>query len=363
MKVLEARGWDVRGLGFSRAHGRIVRCDLFNGTDLKKQFDEYRPTIVVHCAAERRPDVLQNDEEFAIKINVDVTRTVAELCRDSKAWLISISTNYVFDGKEAPYAEDALPNPVSTYGRSKHLAEKAVSEVWPSTAIVRIPLLVGPVEKLSETSVTTLLEGMLKQADDPSAKPKFDNWQERFPTSTEDLARVLEAFMGAYANQAGSPSREEAFGGVYHWQSNERHTKYSMACILADIAGIEKSGFVKVDDAPPPGSAPRPQFERMLCTRLERILISNGEGSPDTYRSDFRQGMERYLQPFLNDAPIRKTTFLSRLGKKSSVKGACLCLLAVASASLYAAYSVRGQAATDGRAEATMSNSAWRAKL
>eukprot|EP00929_Paragymnodinium_shiwhaense_P057998 TRINITY_DN29052_c0_g1_i1.p1 TRINITY_DN29052_c0_g1~~TRINITY_DN29052_c0_g1_i1.p1 ORF type:complete len:757 (-),score=67.49 TRINITY_DN29052_c0_g1_i1:237-2453(-) len=358
MRALEARGWSVRGLGFSRATGNIVRCNLFNADELSAQFASFQPTIVIHCAAERRPDVLEKDEAFAIKINVDMTRTLAEMCEKHRSWLVYMSTNYVFDGKDAPYAEDAKPNPVNTYGRSKYLGEQAVTQASSTAAILRVPLLYGPLDKLSETSITALLECMLNK---PPGGSKYDNWQERFPTSTEDLARVLEAFIGAYVSQTGNPRRGARFSGVFHWQSNERQTKYSMACTLADIAGIDKSSFVRVDDAPPPGSAPRPQYERMLCSRMERTLESNGEGLADNYRSAFREELARCVRPFLKDSPTnRQGRFLSRLGRRSNLPGACLCFLVVASASLYAACSLKSP--TGGR-ETSLLTTAWRARL
>jgi len=67
-----------------------------------------------------------------------------------------------------------------------------------------------------------------------------------------------------------------------------------MGTIIAEIAGLDASNLVANESAPPPGQAPRPQFERMLCPRLEAIL-----GSPDDYRSDFRAELARCLQPHL----------------------------------------------------------------
>uniref|UniRef100_A0A7S4ULL3 RmlD-like substrate binding domain-containing protein n=1 Tax=Alexandrium monilatum TaxID=311494 RepID=A0A7S4ULL3_9DINO len=290
-RVFEEHGWCTRGLGLARAKGHIVRCDLLNAEDLEAQFDDFRPTIVVHCAAERRPDALEEDRAYATKINVDLTHDIGKLCRERGVWMIYISTNYVFDGKEAPYAEDAVPRPVNTYGESKYAGERAVAEVHPDAATVRVPLLYGPIEYVGETSVTALLGTIQKEA------PRLDNWQERFPTCTEDAAHVLEAFCAAQVSR-GEQSPER-FRGIFHWQSNERHTKYTMAMVIAEIAGVDSAGFVSVDEAPPPEQAPRPQFERMLCGRLERVLAQAGEGDCDRFRSSFAQSLARNIEPFL----------------------------------------------------------------
>ena len=48
---------------------------------------------------------------------------------DCKAYVIYISTDYVFDGKNPPYKEDATPNPLNNYGHSKLEGEKVTMEV------------------------------------------------------------------------------------------------------------------------------------------------------------------------------------------------------------------------------------------
>eukprot|EP00927_Polykrikos_kofoidii_P044629 TRINITY_DN38546_c0_g1_i1.p1 TRINITY_DN38546_c0_g1~~TRINITY_DN38546_c0_g1_i1.p1 ORF type:complete len:692 (+),score=75.20 TRINITY_DN38546_c0_g1_i1:128-2203(+) len=291
-RVLAERGWVTRGLGRSRAKGNIVCCDLFNLAEVEAQFKEFRPTIVIHCAAERRPDVVEADRTHAMKLNVDLTREIAKLCCAEGSWLIYMSTNYVFDGKDAPYAEDAQANPINTYGQSKYEGERTVAEIHPDAAILRVPLLYGPIEYLDETSVTSLLSALRK-----GAALEFCNWQERFPTSSEDVAMVLEAVCGSYV--AKSREQPEAFRGVFHWQASERHTKYTMAMVIAMLASIDTSRLVPVNDAPAPGLAPRPQFERMLCGRLHDLLLMSGERDPERFRSDFRRNLRLYLEPFV----------------------------------------------------------------
>lgn len=301
----------------ARAKGRIVRCDLLNADDLEAQFSDYKPTIVVHCAAERRPDVLEEDRAYATKINVDLTREISKLCRARGVWMIYISTNYVFDGKAAPYREDATPKPVNTYGESKYAGEQVVAEVHPDAATVRVPLLYGPIEYIGETSVTALLSAIQKES------PKLDNWQERFPTCTEDTARMLEAFCAAFV--ARGKTHPETFRGIFHWQANERHTKYTMATTIAEIAGIDAANFVRVDDAPAPGQAPRPQFERMLCGRLEGVLAAAGEADLDRFRSEFAVSLRRHLQPFLQD----RASAAALRGRTLALGGLCICGLGV----------------------------------
>lgn len=51
------------------------------------------------------------------------------------AWLVYISTDYVFDGTAPPYKEDAVPNPLNKYGKSKLEGENVVQIMLKGTYI------------------------------------------------------------------------------------------------------------------------------------------------------------------------------------------------------------------------------------
>jgi len=72
-----------------------------------------------------------------------------------------------------------------------------------------------------------------------------------------------------------------------------------MGLAIAEMSSINTGSFVKIDSPPSPGSAPRPQFERMLCGRLEAVLNYADEAAADSFRSDFHSSLRQYLQPFL----------------------------------------------------------------
>jgi len=54
-----------------------------------------------------------------------------------------VSSDVVFDGNHAPYDEENPPNPITSYGRLKAQAEKAVATQSPEALIIRTSLIYG----------------------------------------------------------------------------------------------------------------------------------------------------------------------------------------------------------------------------
>jgi dTDP-4-dehydrorhamnose reductase len=94
---------------------------------------EVRPDLVVHTAYSMED--LERDV-------VAATTHVAAACRAHGAGLVHISTDAVFDGESAPYAEADVPRPVHPYGHAKRAVEVVVTDTVPDATIVRTSLIV-----------------------------------------------------------------------------------------------------------------------------------------------------------------------------------------------------------------------------
>lgn len=147
--------WKVLGLAYSRAGGDLRKIDLSDFEAVRDVVNEFRPDVIVHAAAERRPDVVDNNIDLATKLNVDVSQNLALVAKASNSFLLYISTDYVFDGNDPPYKPEDQPNPLNTYGHLKWAGEKAVLNAYPQrSGILRLPILYGEVEHLEESAVT-----------------------------------------------------------------------------------------------------------------------------------------------------------------------------------------------------------------
>jgi len=133
--ALRERGHDVAGTYGSRPRPGLVAFDFKQHLNLQPLVNGCQ--LVVMASALTHVDYCESHTEEARARNVDDVRRVAKACRDAGAALISFSTDYVFDGREGPYAEDALVRPLNVYGRTKLDGEAAVAAL-PRALVIRI---------------------------------------------------------------------------------------------------------------------------------------------------------------------------------------------------------------------------------
>ncbi|KAI8810949.1 hypothetical protein BJ742DRAFT_754417 [Cladochytrium replicatum] len=255
---------DVLGTAYSRAvPGVYEKVDLTNTDETKAVFEKFKPHAVVHCAAERKPDEVDKNPEGARQLNVGATRLIAELCKSYGAFLIYISSDYVFDGTSPPYEIDSKANPINFYGQTKYDGEMVVKEVDPTAVLLRIPVLYGPVETSNESSVNLLVE-LVKDASTPV---KMDHVQVRYPTNTIDVARVFRDLIGRAVKPDGS--RDTSVSGVYQFSAKEKLTKYQICEIFAGILKVTISHIEPVVELNKAAAVTRPHDCQLSTARLE----------------------------------------------------------------------------------------------
>ncbi|MDZ4755839.1 MAG: dTDP-4-dehydrorhamnose reductase [Phycisphaerae bacterium] len=99
---------------------------------------ERMPTVIFNAAAYTAVDRAESERDLAFAVNADGARHLAEASRAVGAYLVHVSTDFVFDGASGtPCDVDATPRPLSVYGASKLAGELAVRGVDPEAAIIR----------------------------------------------------------------------------------------------------------------------------------------------------------------------------------------------------------------------------------
>lgn len=136
--VARAAGWACSSTYVSHeprgAPAGAYRMDLRDPDAVRRVIEGTRPSVIIHTAIPR------HEAEFDDVI-VHGSESIAVQAGAVGARLVHVSTDMVFDGEHAPYDEDAIPAPVTPYGRAKAEAEKRVRQACPGALIVRVPLL------------------------------------------------------------------------------------------------------------------------------------------------------------------------------------------------------------------------------
>lgn len=220
---------------------------------------ELKPYLIIHAAAERRPDVCEADDAGSEALNVEAVWYLGRAAARVGSRFIHISTDYVFDGTKPPYTEGDATNPLNAYGRQKLRGEFAALAAHPAPAILRIPVLFGPTNDLSESAITFFV-GVVRDASKPVT---LDDWQIRVPTFTPDIAQTLVRMANAMVD-GSVPS--EALRGIFHYSSNDTATRLGIARQIGDILGLPTSHIT--GSAEPPPGAPRPKHVKLEGSRL-----------------------------------------------------------------------------------------------
>ena len=232
-ELCAARGDEVIGLD----HGTldVVDRDAVVGAVLSVE-----PDAVVHCAAWTAVDACEGDTDRALAVNAIGTRNVAEATARAGAHVVYVSTDYVFDGTKAtPYDEWDLPNPQSSYGRSKWAGEQELAG-HPSATVVRISWVCG---RYGANMAKTLL----RLAGD-GVDPAFVTDQIGHLTIVEDLVPVLRSF---------AVSRRP---GLFHVTNSGPLSWFDVAQAVFEAAGHDPGRVAPIttDQLDPPRPAPRP---------------------------------------------------------------------------------------------------------
>lgn len=198
-----------------------------------------RPDVIFHTAAWTAVDDCEADPERAFRDNALAVRWVAEAADRSAAYLVHVSTDYVFDGtKLGPYHEWDRPNPQSVYGASK-LAGEQEARGAANAAVVRTSWVVGTHGRnMLKTVLGLRHREELAFVDDQRGSPSF----------TSDLAVGLRRLAAA------------RIPGTFHLTNEGEATWFEFVQQVLEAAGEnpDKVRSITTAQLDPPRPAARP---------------------------------------------------------------------------------------------------------
>jgi len=181
------RKCEEKGIEFVATSRREV--DLHQEEAIQAQFETLSFTHVINCAAYTAVDKAEEEEERAHALNARAIETLAKYANSYRKKLIHFSTDYVFDGKEKGYGEEAATAPLSIYGKSKEAGEKLLKKHHPEACLIRTSWLFG---KEGNHFVKTMIRLMQEKE---MIRVVDDQWGR--PTYADDLAEAALTLLDA----------------------------------------------------------------------------------------------------------------------------------------------------------------------
>lgn len=246
-RVLTREGEDFLALSHEE-------CDISDLDKILEVFEGYKPDIILNCAAYNSVDLAETNFPEAYKTNALGVRNLLYTSQRCNAFLVTYSTDYVFDGRkeEGLYTEEDKPNPLNEYGKSKLTGEKWVLESrYDRYLIFRTSWVYG------EGRQNFIYKLIQWSKENEYLKVAYDEIS--VPTSTRTIAEVtLKALKGDLT-------------GLYHLTSSGYASRYEWAKKVFEIRGIKK--FIKpvssdIFNLP----AKRPKFSAMSNERISKLL-------------------------------------------------------------------------------------------
>lgn len=214
MRHFSEGGWEVLGSYFSYPTDNTV---FYNTLDSEhpENFDivGWKPDVIVHCGAMTHVDLCETQPEESYLKTVQSTINVIALAKRCNAKMVYISTDYVFDGKEGPYREDAVVNPLSVYAKHKLEAEQLTLKDVDASLVLRVTNIYGDEER-GKNFIARIID-QCKTGHKLTLKLPYDQFAS--PTNAYDIARAMYVLL------------RDGKSGVYHIGSTDYMNRVALA--------------------------------------------------------------------------------------------------------------------------------------
>ncbi len=232
-----------------------IQCDISNRNEIKKVIYDFCPDVIINTAAYTNVDKSETERELAWKINVKGVEYLAEASRVIDSHLIHISTDYIFDGKNGPYNENDVPNPLGYYGRTKLASENALKISAIKYTILRTNVLYGTAKFSRPDFVKWVVDSLRNNIEIKIVDDQINN-----PTFIDDLVQAINTVIEL---------RKE---GIYNIGGIEFLSRYEFTLMIADYFGLDKSLINKIKTSDLNQPARRPLKSGLITIKAQTEL-------------------------------------------------------------------------------------------
>lgn len=218
-----------------------IQLDISNRNEVKKIIYDFCPDFIINAAAFTNVDKCESERETAWKINVKGVEYLSEAARVLDSHLIHISSDYIFDGKNGPYSENDIPNPLGYYARTKLASENVLKISGTKNTIIRTNVLYGTAKYSRPDFVKWVVDSVRSGKEIKIVDDQFNN-----PTFIDDLVQAINRIIEL---------RKE---GLYNIGGSEVLSRFDLTMLIADFFNLDKSLIkrIKTEDLKQPARRP-----------------------------------------------------------------------------------------------------------
>ncbi|MFL6334913.1 MAG: dTDP-4-dehydrorhamnose reductase [Pyrinomonadaceae bacterium] len=228
--------------------------DITDERAVRETFKSLRPDAALNCAAWTDVDGCELDPQRGFLVNSQGVEALATAARLASASFVTVSTDYVFDGRREHhfYTQRDDPHPLSAYGAAKYEGERRAQAATARTSVVRTGWIFGAGGR------TFLATVVARARRGETLRAISDSYGT--PTYAPDLAARLRELA------------ELDLPGVYHVVNAGEGTSYeSFAREATAAAGLPEARIEAVTTDSLKRPAPRPRNSRLRCLISEAI--------------------------------------------------------------------------------------------
>jgi dTDP-4-dehydrorhamnose reductase len=275
--------YDVLALGlqprprFPDGNFQYHQGDITARRQLRNLVQGLVPNFIINAAGFTDVDGSETQRELCWRVNVTGVENLVYAAQKVQARLIHVSTDYVFDGKAGPYNEEARPNPLGFYARSKLAGENALLNSKVNYAIARTMVLYGSGYEIRPNFVTWLIAQLRSGKAVRIVDDQFGN-----PTLASELASALRTLA------------ESGRNGLYHISGSEVIDRFHFALKIADVFDLDAGLIQPIKTSDLKQASPRPLrsgFDISKAVRELGITMSDVVGGLEKLKAELAGGV------------------------------------------------------------------------
>jgi len=229
--------------------------DISNFTQCKDFINQFAPDVIVNAASYTQVDACEDQKELCWQINVKGVENLANLARRYDIHLLHYSTDYVFDGKNGPYAEDDRSHPLGYYGKSKLASENVLRQIACPFTIIRTCVIYGLGEQVKKNFYVWILESLKGNNTITVVTDQY-----KYPTLAEDLARGSEQVIN------------HGYQGTLNLAGKQYLNRFDFALSVAKFFELDSNLIQPIKTARLKQASPRPEYGGLKIDKAVEVL-------------------------------------------------------------------------------------------